>query len=105
MKVRKKKKNRNLNNNIKHILVVVLLLFSALCTYIGYFEVFVENGQKVKKGQKLMSIDLEFLKKNAPSIASPILCTDLKNNQKVRRIADGNIKAGEPLLAIDIYEK
>ena len=69
------------------------------------FEVFVENGQKVKKGQKLMSIDLEFLKKNAPSIASPILCTDLKNNQKVRRIADGNIKAGEPLLAIDIYEK
>lgn len=69
------------------------------------FEVFVENGQKVKRGQKLMSIDLEFLKKNAPSIASPILCTDLMDNQKVRRIADGDIKAGDPLLAIDIYEK
>ena len=30
MKVRKKKKNRNLNNNIKHILVVVLHILDIL---------------------------------------------------------------------------
>lgn len=62
MKVRKKKKNRNLNNNIKHILVVVLLLFSALCTYIGYFEVFVapkiidnaDNGRKYIRENEIL---------------------------------------------------
>ena len=67
------------------------------------FEVFVENGQKVKKGDKLMSIDIDFLKENAPSICSPVLCTELEDNQKVRLIAKGDIKAGEPLFAVDVY--
>lgn len=68
------------------------------------FEVFVENGQKVKKGDKLMSIDIDFLKKNAPSICSPVLCTELEDNQKVRLLAEGTVKAGDPLFAIDVYE-
>lgn len=67
------------------------------------FEVFVENGQKVKKGDKLMTIDIDYLKENAPSICSPVLCTELEDNQKVRLLAEGDIKAGEPLFAIDIY--
>ena len=41
------------------------------------FEVFVNNGDRVKKGDLLMKLDLEFLKKNAPSLASPVLCTEL----------------------------
>ncbi len=68
------------------------------------FNVFVEAGQKVKKGDVLMEADLDFISKNAPSIATPVLCTELKNNQKIRRIGDGEIKAGEDLLAIDFYE-
>lgn len=68
------------------------------------FEVFVENGQKVKRGDKLMSIDLEYLKRNAPSICSPIICTELEENQKVRLLAEGEVKAGEPLFAVDVYE-
>lgn len=67
------------------------------------FEVFVENGQKVKKGDKLMSIDIDFLKNNAPSICSPVLCTELEDNQKVRLLQEGDIKAGDPLFAIDVY--
>lgn len=62
MKVRKKKKNKNLNSNIKHILIVVLLLFSALCTYIGYFEIFVapdiidrpDNGRKYIRENEIL---------------------------------------------------
>lgn len=69
------------------------------------FEVFVENEQKVKKGDKLMSIDIEYLKENAPSICSPIVCTELEDNQKVRLLTAGKVKAGEPLFAVDIYEK
>ncbi len=67
------------------------------------FQVFVENGQKVKKGEKLMEIDIDFLKAHAPSLCSPVLCTELDDNDKVRLLAEGEIKAGEPLFAIDRY--
>lgn len=67
------------------------------------FRVFVENGQKVKKGEKLMEIDIDFLKAHAPSLCSPVLCTELEDNDKVRLLAEGEIKAGEPLFAIDRY--
>lgn len=33
------------------------------------FKVFVENGQEVKKGDKLMEFDDEYIKANAPSDA------------------------------------
>lgn len=68
------------------------------------FEVFVESGQKVKKGEPLMKIDTDYLKENAPSLVSPVLCTELEENQKVRLLKTGDIKAGDELFAIDIYE-
>ena len=68
------------------------------------FKVFVENGQKVKKGEPLMELDLKFLKANAPSLVSPILCTELEDNQKIRLLNDGAIQAGEALFAVDFYE-
>ena len=68
------------------------------------FEVFVENGQKVKKGEPMLKLDLEFLKANAPSLASPVLCTELEDNQKIRLLKEGSIKAGEGLFAVDFYE-
>ena len=68
------------------------------------FEVFVESGQKVKKGEPLMKIDIDYLKENAPSLVSPVLCTELEGNQKVRLLKTGDIKAGDELFAIDIYE-
>lgn len=68
------------------------------------FEVRVENGQKVKKGDPMIILDLNYLKDNAPSIVSPIVCTELKENQKIRLLKDGEIKAGEELFAIDICE-
>lgn len=65
------------------------------------FEVFVENGQKVEKGEPLMKIDIDFLKSHAPSLCSPVLCTELAPNQRIRPIGDGEIKAGEPLFAVE----
>ena len=67
------------------------------------FEVFVENGQKVKKGEPMMKINIPYLTEHAPSLCSPVLCTDLDDNQKIRLLAEGEIKAGEPLFAIDVY--
>lgn len=68
------------------------------------FKVFVENGQKVKKGDPLMSLDLSYLETHAPSLASPVLCTELEDNQKIRLLKEGNIQAGEELFAVDFYE-
>lgn len=68
------------------------------------FEVYVENGQKVKKGDPMMKLDLDYLKAHAPSVATPILCTELEDNQKVRLLKSGKIQAGEELFAVDICE-
>ena len=69
------------------------------------FEALVENGQKVKKGEPMLKLDIDFIEKNAPSLISPILCTELESNQKIRLLAEGKIQAGEPLFAVDIYEE
>ena len=68
------------------------------------FEALVENGQKVKKGDPMLKLDLEYLKANAPSVVSPVLCTELQENEKIRLLKTGNITAVEALFAVDIYE-
>ena len=69
------------------------------------FEILVTEGQKVKKGEPMMKLDLEFLSANAPSITSPILDTEVEDNQRIRLLANGEIKAGEPLFAIETLER
>lgn len=68
------------------------------------FEVLVENGQKVKKGEPMLKLDLDYIKENAPSIVTPILCTELEDNQKIRLLKEGEIEAGEALFAVERYE-
>lgn len=68
------------------------------------FEILVQEGQKVKKGEPLMKVDLSYVKAHAPSLVSPILCTELKENEKIRLLKTGMIKAGEELFAVDVYE-
>ena len=67
------------------------------------FEILKEEG-KVKKGESLMKIDLEYLRSHAPSLVSPVICTELGENQKIRLLKEGDIQSGEDLFAIDIYE-
>ena len=68
------------------------------------FEILVTEGQKVKKGDPMMKLDLEFLTANAPSITSPILDIEPEDNQRIRLLANGEIKAGEPLFAVETLE-
>ena len=69
------------------------------------FEILVEQGQHVKKGEPLMKIDIPYLTENAPSLCSPILCTEIEDDQRVRLLANGEIKAGEPLFAVETVEE
>ena len=65
------------------------------------FTVYVENGQHLRKGEKMMELDLAYLKEHAPSLCSPILCTNLEDNQRVRVLAVEEVKAGEPLFVVE----
>lgn len=66
------------------------------------FEVLVENGQKVKKGQPMLKLDLDYLKANVPSLATPVLCTELEDDQRIRLLKEGPVKAGEPLFEVEV---
>jgi PTS system D-glucosamine-specific IIC component len=50
-------------------------------------------------------VDDQLLKSHAPSLASPVLCTELSDNQKIRLLKTGAIKAGEELFAVDTYDR
>lgn len=43
------------------------------------FESMVSTGDTIKKGQKLMQVDLDYIKENAPSIVTPLILTNLEN--------------------------
>jgi sugar PTS system EIIA component len=47
------------------------------------FTSFVSDGERIKKGQKLLEADLEFIKEKVPSIITPVIFTNLPENEKV----------------------
>lgn len=54
------------------------------------FEVFVEAGQKVSIGDKLIKMDVDFIKENAKSELSPVIFTNLEDNEHISFIS-GNV--------------
>ncbi|MBM7661992.1 PTS system D-glucosamine-specific IIC component [Bacillus mesophilus] len=65
------------------------------------FTALVEQGDMVKKGQEILKIDLEFVKKNAPSIITPIIFTNLKQGQTVSIEKQGNVSTREDVVKIE----
>ncbi len=64
------------------------------------FDVRVKEGELVKKGDLLMRVDLNYIRQHAPSLASPIVCTELDEDSQVRLLRSGPVKAGDDLLQI-----
>ncbi len=58
------------------------------------FETFVEENQKVKVGDKLVKMDVEFIEKNAKSSMPIVVFTNLSEGESVK-IVEGTAKAGE----------
>ncbi|WP_270940041.1 PTS sugar transporter subunit IIA [Romboutsia lituseburensis] len=58
------------------------------------FEVFVNAGDKVSAGDKLIKMDVDFIQKNAKSDISPVIFTNLEENQSVKVIT-GKVVAKE----------
>ena len=64
------------------------------------FEVFVKEGDRVKKGERIMRVDLGYLRKHAPSLESPIVFGELTPDASVEMVCTDTIRAGENLLII-----
>lgn len=68
------------------------------------FRALVQEGDQVKKGDRLLEFDLDYIRENASSTSSPVLFTTMEDNQQLRLLKAGHVKPGEDLLALDIYE-
>lgn len=58
------------------------------------FDVYVKEGNKVKKGDVLVKVDLDYVKANATSTISPIVFTNLSGNERVELLQSGTVGAG-----------
>ena len=62
---------------------------------------FTTDGELVKKGQKLMTVDLKLLKEKGYNSVTSIFVTNSKEMKEVVPIAKEKIKAGEPLIRVE----
>lgn len=58
------------------------------------FEVFVNVGDEVKAGDKLVKMDVEFIEANAKSAISPVIFTNLESNESIK-VIEGPVSVGE----------
>ena len=63
------------------------------------FQVFVENGQTVKKGAKLMEIDLQYIREHAPSDATVLVFTNLGDHH-LELLKLGAVKVGDEIIRV-----
>ena len=64
------------------------------------FEVFVQENDKVKKGDKLMEFDIEYIKEHAKSEACIGVFTSLEEGQDIVMKAEGEIRALDEIAEI-----
>ena len=65
-----------------------------------HFEAHVEAGQKVKKGDLLISFDMEAVKAAGYLCTTPMIVCNTEDYQSVTPTAEGSIQAGVPLLEV-----
>ena len=57
------------------------------------FETFVTDGQKVKKGERLMHFDLDYIREHAVSETCMVVFTGLKDGQAIHMVREADVKA------------
>ncbi|MBA9028614.1 glucose-specific PTS transporter subunit IIBC [Peribacillus huizhouensis] len=59
------------------------------------FDALVAQGDKVKRGQPLLIVDLDYVNQHAPSIITPIVFTNLKDGESIQIDKSGTVESGE----------
>ena len=64
------------------------------------YQAFVKEGDNVKKGQTLITFDMDFIKSKGYNLVTPVIVTNADDYAKVELKAAGAVKAGDALLAL-----
>lgn len=59
------------------------------------FDIYVKEGDEITANQNLAKIDIQAMKDKVPSLITPIIFTNLPENQHVKLLKSGQIKQGE----------
>lgn len=59
------------------------------------FELFVQEGEKIEQGQKLLKVDVNYVKKHATSIITPVVFTNLSDTDYVVVNKTGEVSLNE----------
>lgn len=66
-----------------------------------YFEVQVKEGQEVKRGDLLVTFDVDGIKGEGYSLVTPMIVCNTEDYSSVRPIVTGEVKAGQDLLNVE----
>ncbi len=64
------------------------------------FEAFVEQGDKITKGQVLLKFDMDFIEKQGYSLISPVLVTNGDDYREIRVLDKKQVEAGEVIYQV-----
>ncbi|WP_294143713.1 PTS transporter subunit IIABC [uncultured Clostridium sp.] len=66
------------------------------------FEVFVKDGDFVKKGDKLMRFDLQYIREHASSEHCIVVFTGLTDGQEIVNVKEGQVKAAQAVAELKL---
>ncbi|ADQ13640.1 PTS sugar transporter subunit IIA [Halanaerobium hydrogeniformans] len=64
------------------------------------FKKLVKQGEKVEVGRALIEFDLDYIKENSPSIATPVIITNMEKVKNMELLKTASVRAGEKVLKI-----
>ncbi|MCD8157548.1 MAG: glucose PTS transporter subunit IIA [Clostridiales bacterium] len=65
------------------------------------FDIKVENGQKIKKGDLLAEVDLEGIKKAGYKTVTPVIVTNSDDFKNVKQVKSGNGNVGDKIITVE----
>lgn len=69
-----------------------------------YYESHVEDGARIKKGDLLLTFDLEKIKGEGYDVITPIIVTNSAEYQSVEKLKNGDVKVGDALISLEHNE-
>ena len=64
------------------------------------YDVVVENGQKIKKGDVLAKVDLEGIKDAGYRTVTPVIITNSDEFSEIKTVATGNCNSGTKIITV-----
>ena len=65
-----------------------------------YFKAHVKTGQEIKKGDLLISFEIDKIKEAGYKVTTPMIICNTDDYKDVTAVADGNIEVGQDLLKL-----